>query len=303
MLQRVATHDEPNVPAPGIGQQCLTRGRLLGLDAAAGLVATTTALAQAFAAWEATPPESLRGTVSLCAWLYESTRSREKRPKLLYDKYMRRHPGVKLRMVPEPSGDWNAWFLTRTIADPLPDLLNTPSAPYQDLHLTFFSPITRYLMKPNPYILGNKHWIDIFLKGWLRPFQAADGNYYGIDADATATWIHCNPEPEHLDRIGIKPPETWGEMLDAAARLKAKGITPCAQNGGPGWPITLWFMFTENSLWAAEFPPCTTLDVKSGCRHTGEACSRRPPPALMAPGSWSRSLAPTGGAGRSRRFL
>ena len=270
VAQQRNAHDVPQSGVLTMERGRLSRRDLLGLGAAAGLVGTAMPLERAFAAWEAALPRRLQGTVTFCAYLYEASLKQsaggvtETAPTRLYRKYMQMHPGVTLQMVPEPPGstNWNAWFVTRSIANRAPDLLQvSPASGLPYVERGFLTPITTYLFKPNPYIPGNKRWIDSLPKDFLKPFIGVDGQYYGMGADTAAIWIYYNPE--HLDRIGMKPPATWAEMIKACATLKAKGITPYSQASGRGWPITWWFVFTESSLWASEFPPGTSLDLAS----------------------------------------
>ena len=37
---------------------------------------------------------------------------------------------------------------------------------------------------------------------------------------------------------GIEPPQTWGELVDAAAKLDAAGVQPFVAAGKDGWPVT-----------------------------------------------------------------
>lgn len=39
---------------------------------------------------------------------------------------------------------------------------------------------------------------------------------------------------------GIAEPKTWDELMAAADKLKAAGITPITQGGADGWPVTRW---------------------------------------------------------------
>jgi raffinose/stachyose/melibiose transport system substrate-binding protein len=41
-----------------------------------------------------------------------------------------------------------------------------------------------------------------------------------------------------LEDNGITPPETWDELVDAAATFQAAGIQPFSASGEQGWPIT-----------------------------------------------------------------
>jgi multiple sugar transport system substrate-binding protein len=250
------------------GRAGLSRRRLMGLGAAAGLTSAAMPLARAYASWESSLPRSLRGTVSFCAYLYGAPQgvivTAEQQPNRLFKKYTQMHSGTSVQLVAEPSYtvDWNAWFLTRAIANRAPDLLQWyPASGLPYVSRGFLTPITKYLFQPNPYIPGNKRWIDSLPKDFLKPFIGLDGEYYGVGADTSAIWVYYNPD--HLDRIGMKPPSTWAEMMQACASLKSKGITPYSQANGMGYDITWWFVFAESSLWASEFPPGTTLDLAS----------------------------------------
>lgn len=265
MPDRKDTPDGHDAAKVGLGHTALSRGRILSLGAAAGLAGALTPLERAFAAWNAALPRSLQGTVTFQAWLYESGKGNtvfDRLPTKMYNKYMQMHPGAKVQMVPPPAGDSNAWFITHAIANRLPDITQASSYPY--IRRGFMTSITKYLMQPNPYITGNKRWIDSLPPGFLTPFIGLDGNYYGFAADTAAIWVYYNPQ--HLQSIDMKPPATWAEMMEACKKLKAKGITPLSQPGGLGWPISWWFLFAESSLWASEFPAGTSLDVAGWVR-------------------------------------
>jgi multiple sugar transport system substrate-binding protein len=238
----------------------------LGLGAAAGLAGALSPLERAYAAWHATLPRDLQGTVTFQAWLYESGKTNTvytRQPNKQYAAYMKMHPTVKVQMVPPPTGDTNTWFITHAMANQLPDITQASSYPY--IQRGFMTSITKYLMEPNPYIAGNKRWIDSLPPGFLTPFIGLDGNYYGFAADTAAIWVYYNPQ--NLARIGMKAaPANWAEMLEACKRLKAQGMIPHSQPGGLGWPISWWFLFAESSLWASQFAPGTSLDVASWVR-------------------------------------
>lgn len=267
MTQHLDHHDDPISDRSATNSARLSRRGLMGLGAAAGLAAAVTPLERAFAAWEATLPRSLQGTITFQAYLYESSTKNVtggRVPTQMYNRYMRMHPGAHLQMVPVPASnvDVNTWMLTRAIAGRLPDL--TQNGRWSYIQRNFMTSISKYLEQPNPYIPGNKRWIDTLPGNFLAPFTGLDGNYYAFCADTAAIWVYYNPE--YLDRINMQPPATWAEFMEACARLKAKGITPYAQAGAVGWPISWWFLFAESSLWASEFPPGTTLDVAGWVR-------------------------------------
>jgi ABC-type glycerol-3-phosphate transport system substrate-binding protein len=266
MKDRADTLPAHEQHAHDIGRRRLSRKRTLQLGAAgvAAAAAPLTHLDRAFAFWNARLPASLQGTITFQAYLYESGSGSAvtgKQPGLLYGEYLKKHPGVQLQMLPEPSnaGDWNAWFLPRAIANRLPDLMQPAVSCWPFTQQGYMTSITKYLHEPNPYIAGNKRWIDSVPKGFLDPFIGLDGEYYGFGADTAAIWLYYNAE--HLDRINAKPPATWAELMDISARLQAKGITPFSMAGVIPFNLSQWFLFAESSLWASEFPAGTSLTV------------------------------------------
>ena len=251
----------------GNPRQQVSRRRAIGLAVAAGgMLAFPGAPGKALAAWDRSLPSSLRGTVTFDAFLYEAGATNVangKQPGIQYAKYLKAHPGVKLEFLPEPSGSesWNAWFLPRAITKRAPDILQPGVSCWPFIQRGFIVPITKWVMAPNPYIAGNKRWIDSVPPGFLNPFIGLDGEYYGFGADTAAIWVYYNPH--HLAAIGVKPPATWAELMAACAKLQAKGITPFSMSGLTTFLLSWWFLFAEGSLWASEFPPNTSLDVRS----------------------------------------
>ncbi len=268
------THNTPR--APQMDAQEISAGRqpsrrqVLLAGAATGLAAAASPLEHAYAAWNATLPRSLQGTITFTAYLYMSGAANVasgKQPGIVYGRYLKQHPGVKLVMAPEPSGDnaaWNAWFLPRAISNRLPDLLQPGVSCWPFIQRGFMTAITKYLYEPNPYIPGNRRWIDSVPKGFLNPFIGLDGQYYGFCADTAALWFYYNSE--HLDRVGLKPPQTWAELMAACRALQAKGVTPFSMGPGAAFLLSWLFLFAESSLWASEFPKDTSLDVAGWVR-------------------------------------
>ncbi len=54
-------------------------------------------------------------------------------------------------------------------------------------------------------------------------------------------------------KLGIQPPKTWKELLDACAKLKAAGITPFAIGTKQEWPTGGWFDYLDLRVNGYEF--------------------------------------------------
>ncbi|SFK98263.1 raffinose/stachyose/melibiose transport system substrate-binding protein [Paenibacillus sp. 1_12] len=49
-------------------------------------------------------------------------------------------------------------------------------------------------------------------------------------------------------QYGIKPPDTWDELMADAERLLSKGITPFTVSGKDRWPLLNWYAYLSNRL-------------------------------------------------------
>ena len=82
---------------------------------------------------------------------------------------------------------------------------------------------------------------DNYQPGWQRLGRVdGDGQLYGVwfkAANKSLFWY----DTKAFARAGVTPPETWGQLMDVAAKLKTADITPFAVAGGSGWTLTDWF--------------------------------------------------------------
>jgi ABC-type glycerol-3-phosphate transport system substrate-binding protein len=64
-----------------------------------------------------------------------------------------------------------------------------------------------------------------------------DGTQYGVmfkGANKATVWYNVAA----FEEAGVEPPQTWEELVEVAATLKAAGITPFSVGVDVGWPIT-----------------------------------------------------------------
>jgi multiple sugar transport system substrate-binding protein/raffinose/stachyose/melibiose transport system substrate-binding protein len=81
---------------------------------------------------------------------------------------------------------------------------------------------------------------SVFPKSIANSASTYNGKKYLIPFDYHYVGMFYNPAV--LKKAGIsKNPTTWGELMSAAAKLKAKGITPFAMGSKNAWPAQFWF--------------------------------------------------------------
>jgi multiple sugar transport system substrate-binding protein len=56
-----------------------------------------------------------------------------------------------------------------------------------------------------------------------------------------------------FERLGIRPPVTWDEFLNACERLSAAGVTPLGLGAAANWPAAGWFDYFDLRLNGLEF--------------------------------------------------
>ncbi|WP_106402631.1 extracellular solute-binding protein [Actinocorallia populi] len=74
-----------------------------------------------------------------------------------------------------------------------------------------------------------------------------DGKPYGVPMRGTQPVLLFHNKKVLAD-AGVSAPTTWDELLDAVAKLKAKGITPIALGGGDKWPTQMWFQYVYDRV-------------------------------------------------------
>jgi multiple sugar transport system substrate-binding protein len=85
-------------------------------------------------------------------------------------------------------------------------------------------------------------WAQEGLHAALKPAAASmtlNGKQWGVPYTYYPWGIYYRKDI--FQRLGIAPPKTWPELLNACARLKAAGITPFAMGSKALWPTAGWF--------------------------------------------------------------
>ncbi|WP_077801557.1 ABC transporter substrate-binding protein [Streptomyces sp. JHA26] len=127
----------------------------------------------------------------------------------------------------------------------LQTIINTPQAP--DVFFNWGGGSIRpfvdadLLMPLDDFIAKDKNLKDKFLPNVVDSV-VMDGKTYGVPMRGTQPVLLFHNK-NVLDKAGVKPPQTWDQLLDAVKKLKSDGVTPIALGGGDQWTTMMWFEY------------------------------------------------------------
>lgn len=151
--------------------------------------------------------------------------------------YERMHPHVKIQLIaqdPDPSV-----YIQRVLAaGTAPDILmpsytqetfnSIPDGSYLDL--------TPYMQQPDPYVPGNKHWVDLIDPIAHQQNSFLGKHWYVFDWSQQDCGVFYNKDA--FAKAGIKSvPKTWDELVTAMKALKQAGYIPWFHALGEPFPI------------------------------------------------------------------
>jgi ABC-type glycerol-3-phosphate transport system substrate-binding protein len=177
-----------------------------------------------------------QGQISFYAQAYtpqHATKSNPHPPTTFFEvaaRYEKMHPNIKIKFLPANLGGTNypGWVTTEAAGGTLPDItwnqwgqVNTgyyPTGIYVNLK--------PYLLRPNPYVPGNRRWIDLFNPRTMQEITSPlDGGIYAVDGDYVGTAIYY--VRDHVQKIGVKKlPHIWKDFMAIHEQLKRHGFTP-----------------------------------------------------------------------------
>jgi raffinose/stachyose/melibiose transport system substrate-binding protein len=171
----------------------------------------------------------------------------------LADVWETRHPGAKIQFqlqIATGTGE-GEWLKTQLLGGIAPEIvhLNAEFA-WLETDKGWFVPLDPYLEKPNPYIPGNKRWLDAFRnQAMVGAKRAPDGQLYCIPLDIVETGLFYNKTL--LRAHGIEElPKTWVEMEILLATLQDAGLTPMTAPGNlaSNWGLDILFEFIYHDI-------------------------------------------------------
>lgn len=220
------------------------------------------------------PKLSFKGTITMYANAYTPELPGQKptpgvKPVVAFDNaakaFEKMYPGIKIKFLPNTGTEGtNTWYETEGAAGLLPDV-SWVQGPYVNIDYPkgLFVNLLPYFQKPNPFIAGNKKWINTMNteaidSSTVPGVQPGTTGVYAVDGDWEGFGFWYNKALFKKAGI-INPPTSWQQLVADSQKLKAHGIDPGATFGAP---IYNWFahIFQPNALGAAKMR--TILGIK-----------------------------------------
>jgi ABC-type glycerol-3-phosphate transport system substrate-binding protein len=177
---------------------------------------------------------ALSGTLTLFDWqAFSGTKG-----KALIAAYQHMHPGVTIKILPSPPGDPTVWEQSVLAAHAAPDILVPPytQSVFSDLPKNYWLDLTPYMQTPDPYVSGNKHWIDVFNQTANLQNSFEGSKYYVVSWSAQDVAFFYNKAI--FQKAGIThTPTTWAELMADAALIKKAGYYAIQHFLGEQYPI------------------------------------------------------------------
>jgi len=171
-------------------------------------------------------------------------------PKYLWtiiEKYEKIHPNVQIKLIEGVApGESVIWTQTRLVSGTAPEIFWAQSRleGFKWAQAGLLVPMDPYLDMPNPYIPGNKKWIDIFDPSVIAIIRAPDGKVYSVNGDLVTTGIFYNSDI--FRELGLTEPNTWADFMIVLNKIKSAGYIPMSFAGAEkdiGWTWLTRFIY------------------------------------------------------------
>jgi raffinose/stachyose/melibiose transport system substrate-binding protein len=165
----------------------------------------------------------------------------------LEKEYEKLHPDVDIQFMPEIPTGYEEWLVTQMTGGTSPEIVWYQRGYIaRDYQKGWFVNLTPYLNQPNPYVKGNKKWIDIFQPPVIASGTAPDGNIYMITGDIVGTGIFYNKDI--FQKVGVSVPSIWSQFLKVQSKIKAAGYIPFSISMDLGGGVQLWGSWCTREL-------------------------------------------------------
>jgi ABC-type glycerol-3-phosphate transport system substrate-binding protein len=148
--------------------------------------------------------------------------------KALLQEY-KKQTGVTVQVVQaaQMNGDPQPWIASVMTGGTAPDIMTmgTTQEPWTDIKKGWWLNLAPYAMAPDPYVPGNKHWIDLLAPGAANALWFAPGRMYAMTTSGSDLGFFYNKDI--FAKAGIaRPPVTWTELISDLSKIKAAGYIP-----------------------------------------------------------------------------
>lgn len=147
----------------------------------------------------------------------------------------RNGPRIRYQPLIQTGASEGEWLKTQLLGGVAPEIIHmNAEIAWPDVGKGWYVPLDPFLERPNPYVEGNKRWLDLFSnQALVNAKRAPDGQLYCIPLDIVETGIYYNKDL--LAQAGITAfPETWREMEEVLGRFKAMNLIPMTSGGNLG---------------------------------------------------------------------
>jgi raffinose/stachyose/melibiose transport system permease protein len=169
------------------------------------------------------------------------------------------HPGVKVRFIKNPYGDYRTWLITQCKGETAPDII-WAHADWcnQDAKYGWFVNLDPFLAAPNPHAPDQRKWVDWFYADATNTRRAPDAHLYTLPIDQVTTGFYYNKDI--FRKAGVEPPQTWAEFMVALQKIKDAGYIPMLMTGLQEMRLSWTKAVLLDQLWSAKLP---LMDVRS----------------------------------------
>ena len=155
--------------------------------------------------------------------------------------YEQQHPDVTVTIQVQPVNGYETWLRTQieSRSESAPDIYNVNyTNGYYERGL--LANLTPYLALPSPYT--GRPWRENLNAQFLEKYKSG-GDVATLPLDFIEVAFFYNKSL--FDRLGLKPPKTWEEMLATASTIKRAGYIPFAVPGDTDsyWSGTVGWIF------------------------------------------------------------
>src|SRR5579875_422023 len=156
--------------------------------------------------------------------------------------YEKSHPNVHVQWVQTnlAGNDQEAYLTTNAAGGKVPDVTteNWATVLAGAIPNGILTNLMPFLQRPNPYVKGNKKWLDTWQSTVLPNMEISKSKVELIVGSNVETGIFYNKKL--FAEAGITgTPSNWAQWVADMAKLKAKGITPfifgTGGNCNPSW--------------------------------------------------------------------
>jgi raffinose/stachyose/melibiose transport system substrate-binding protein len=158
--------------------------------------------------------------------------------RLIADDYEAQHPDVSIEFLFQVnvggSSSEGETMRTQQLGGVAPEIVNiNTEATWPDIEQNkgWWVAFDPYLEQPNPYVPGNRAWIDLFQNQAItQAKRAPNDSLYCLTFDVIETGIYYNKNL--FKKFGVSVPQNWHELGKIQKMFAASGYVPMVNDGG-----------------------------------------------------------------------